>query len=93
MLAYVRRIERAFLAELDNLKAPIRSSDLLVPDEGRRGRFLAFRIQHAGKIASALAAQNIIVDYRGDSLRVGFGIYHERKDAIRLARALTSVRV
>jgi kynureninase len=92
MLAHVRGIERAFLAELDARKAPIRPSDLLVPDEERRGRFLAFRTPHAGKIAAALAAQNIIVDYRGDRLRVGFGIYHEKEDAIRLARALTSVR-
>jgi kynureninase len=91
MLAHVRGIERAFLAELDNLKSPIRSSDLLVTDEERRGRFLAFRTQHAGTIAAALAAQNIIVDHRGDRLRVGFGIYHEKEDAIRLARALTSV--
>jgi selenocysteine lyase/cysteine desulfurase len=92
MLEHVRGIERAFLAELDDLKAPVRASDLLVPDEERRGRFLAFRTQHAGKIAAALAAQNIIVDYRGDSLRVGFGIYHEKEDALRLANALTSVR-
>ncbi|MFL6690417.1 MAG: aminotransferase [Alphaproteobacteria bacterium] len=92
MLAHVRGIERAFLAELDNLKSPIRSSDLLVTDEERRGRFLAFRTQHAGTIAAALAAQNIIVDYRGDSLRIGLGVYHEKEDALRLANALTSVR-
>jgi len=91
MLAQVRGIERVFLAELDRLNAPVRSSDLLVPDEGRRGRFLAFRTADAGNITAALAAQNIIVDYRGDRLRVGFGIYHAEADAIRLAQALTSV--
>jgi selenocysteine lyase/cysteine desulfurase len=76
---------------LDRLNAPVRSSDLLVPDEGWRGRFLAFRTADAGNITAALAAQNIIVDYRGDRLRVGFGIYHAEADAIRLAQALTSV--
>jgi selenocysteine lyase/cysteine desulfurase len=92
MLAQVREIERMFLNELDRGGAPINSSDLLVPDQDRRGRFLAFRTADAGKISAALAAQNIIVDYRGDRLRVGFGIYHNDEDALRLARALTSVR-
>ncbi|HSC18926.1 MAG TPA: aminotransferase class V-fold PLP-dependent enzyme [Rhizomicrobium sp.] len=92
MLASVRKIERAFLRELDRAHAPISSSDLLVADETQRGRFLAFRTADAGKIAAVLAAQNIIVDYRGDRLRVGFGIYHREEDALRLARGLTSAR-
>ena len=92
MLAQVRGVERRFLTALDLLATPILSSDLLVPDEERRGRFLAFRTPDAGQITAALAAQNIIVDYRGDRLRVGFGIYHTEEDASRLARALTSVR-
>jgi selenocysteine lyase/cysteine desulfurase len=92
MLEHVRGIERAFLAELESMKAPIRSTDLLIPDESSRGRFLAFRTSNAQEITAALAAQNIIVDYRGDGLRIGFSIYHEKEDAVRLARALTSVR-
>ena len=92
MLEHVRGIERAFLAELESMKAPIRSTDLLIPDESRRGRFLAFRTPEAEKVTAALARQSIIVDYRGDRLRIGFGIYHEKEDALRLARALTSVR-
>jgi kynureninase len=88
----VRAIERAFLRELDLLNTPINSSGLTVPDEARRGRFLAFRTADAGTITAALAAQNIIVDYRSDRLRVGFGIYHDEDDAIQLARALTNVR-
>lgn len=92
MLAHVRGIERIFLAELERLKAPIRLSDILVPDEERRGRFLAFHTLDAGRITAALVAQNIIVDCRYDRLRIGFGIYHDEGDALRLARALTSVR-
>jgi kynureninase len=90
MLAQVREIERAFLTELDRLNASIRASDLLVSEEERRGRFLTFRTADAGKITAALAAQNIIVDYRDDRLRIGFGIYHNEEDELRLARALTS---
>jgi selenocysteine lyase/cysteine desulfurase len=88
MLAHVRGVERAFLSELDRQKAVIRSSDLVVPDETTRGRFLAFKTEDAGKIVQHLAAQNIIADYRGDRLRIGFGIYHGDDDAIRLARAI-----
>jgi kynureninase len=93
MLAHVRAVERAFLAELDRSNdAPVRSSNLMVPDEEMRGRFLTFRTEQAGAITSALAAQNIIVDYRGDRLRIGFGIYHNMDDAERLARALIHAR-
>jgi kynureninase len=92
MLTQMRGIERVFLSELDGADAPVRSSDLLVPEEEQRGRFLAFRTVEAATLTTALAAQNIIVDYRGDRLRVGFGIYHTEEDALRLARALTSVR-
>lgn len=93
MLEHVRRIERLFLTEIDGSNGPIHSSDLLVREEEHRGRFLAFRTPDAGKITAALAAQSVIVDYRGDRLRVGFGIYHAEEDALRLARALTSGRV
>jgi len=35
-----------------------------------------------------LAANNIIVDHRANRLRIGFGIYHEPDDAVRLAEAI-----
>ncbi|HEX4077316.1 MAG TPA: aminotransferase class V-fold PLP-dependent enzyme [Rhizomicrobium sp.] len=87
MLAQVRRLERAFLDELDRLHAPIGPANLLVSDETRRGRFLALRTKDAAQITQHLAAANIIVDHRGDRLRIGFGIYHEPDDAVRLANA------
>ena len=90
MLEQVRGIERVFLRELDRSSGPISSRDLLVPDEAQRGRFLAFRTADAGTINGKLAAQNIIVDYRGDRLRIGFGIYHSVDDAVRLARAISA---
>ncbi|HEX3429766.1 MAG TPA: aminotransferase class V-fold PLP-dependent enzyme [Rhizomicrobium sp.] len=90
MLEMVRAIERVFLAELDRLQSPLQSRDLVVLDENRRGRFLAFRARDAGAIAARLAAENIVVDWRGDRLRVGFGIYHDENDATRLATALAT---
>jgi len=91
MLAQVRRLERRFLAELDRLHAPIGSTNFLVPDETRRGRFLAFRTHDAARITQRLAASNIIVDHRGDRLRIGFGIYHAPDDAVRLAHAIAAI--
>ena len=88
MLAHVRALERTFLSELDQVHARLDSSMLVVPDTSRRGRFLAFRTEQAGAIAEALAARNFIVDFRGDRLRVGFGIYHDADAAVRLAQAL-----
>jgi selenocysteine lyase/cysteine desulfurase len=90
MLAHVREIERAFLHEIDLHKAAINRAMLLMPDESRRGRFLAFRTPDAGATAERLGKQNIIVDSRGDRLRIGFGIYHEAEDAVRVAQALAS---
>jgi kynureninase len=85
MLEQVRGIEGAFL---DGLSGALTPAMLMVPDENRRGRFLCFRTPDAGAITSRLAAQNIIVDHRGDRLRIGFGIYHTTEDAKRLATAL-----
>jgi selenocysteine lyase/cysteine desulfurase len=86
MLAQVRGIERAFLRESRSLQ--VNGANLLVPDEARRGRFLAFRTEQAGAIVARLAAKGIIADHRGDRLRIGFGIYHGEDDARRLAQAL-----
>ncbi|HTT81849.1 MAG TPA: hypothetical protein VMF67_00050, partial [Rhizomicrobium sp.] len=88
MLAQVRTLERRFLRELDRPHMPIDSGNLLVPDENRRGRFLAFRTDDAARITSRLAANNMIIDHRGDRLRIGFGIYHDPDDTTRLARAI-----
>ena len=86
MLAHVRGLERAFLSASHS--ADLSARTLVVADEARRGRFLAFRTAKAGAIVERLAAQNIVADHRGDRLRIGFGIYHAQADALRLADAL-----
>jgi selenocysteine lyase/cysteine desulfurase len=88
MLAHVRMIEHIFLAELKPGKHDIDPAMLMVKNHARRGRFLCFRTDAAAKITQTLAAQSIIVDHRGDRLRVGFGIYHDESHAQKLARAL-----
>ena len=91
MLAHVRTLERSFIAELDRLSAPVGSGNLIVQKEESRGRFLAFRTNDALLITARLAAKNIIVDHRGDHLRIGFGIYHEADHALRLASTIANV--
>ncbi|HLY07144.1 MAG TPA: aminotransferase class V-fold PLP-dependent enzyme [Rhizomicrobium sp.] len=91
MLDFVRGLERAFLAELDRIQAPLNSGFLVIGDEKKRGRFLSFRTDHAGTIAGRLASENVIVDHRGDRLRIGFGIYHHESDVLRLARAMARI--
>jgi selenocysteine lyase/cysteine desulfurase len=92
MLAQVRGIERAFLDELAKAKTPIDPAMLTVPDEARRGRFLAFRTPHAGEIVETLSSKGIITDSRGDCLRIGFGIYHTKDDAVRLAEVFNTLK-
>lgn len=88
MLAHVRMIEHIFLAELKPGRHDVDPSMLMVKNHAKRGRFLCFRTEAAGKISKALAEQSIIVDHRGDRLRIGFGIYHDESHAQKLARAL-----
>ncbi|HEY2033442.1 MAG TPA: aminotransferase class V-fold PLP-dependent enzyme [Rhizomicrobium sp.] len=87
MLMHVRGIEHTFLEAIQD-STTLDPLSLLIADEAKRGRFLCFRMEQAGAIKAKLAAKNIIVDYRGDRLRIGFGIYHTEHDALRLARAL-----
>jgi len=86
MLAHVRTLERVFLST--SRSAEVNAATLHVPNEASRGRFLTFRTPKASTIVQHLAESNIIVDHRGDRLRVGFGIYHTADDARRLAAAL-----
>jgi selenocysteine lyase/cysteine desulfurase len=90
MLAHVRMIEHIFLAELKPGRHDVDSSLLMVRNHARRGRFLSFRTEAAGKITQMLAEQSIVVDHRDDRLRIGFGIYHDESHTQRLARALKS---
>lgn len=90
MLEHVRGLERAFLIQLEKTSDPLIAKMLLVAEEYRRGRFLAFRTPGASAITAKLAAKNIIVDCRDDRLRIGFGIYHGESDARMLAKAVKS---
>lgn len=58
----------------------------LVPERSiERGNFLTYQTEDAEYYYLALHSRNVVTDYRGDRLRIGFGIYHSERDVERLA--------
>lgn len=91
--AHVRRLQAYFLDQLDALDVPGLGTVTLVPpaEVGERGHFLTFRLPEAGSVADRLRARKVIVDYRDDRLRIGFGIYHDEGDVDTLCRRLDGI--
>jgi selenocysteine lyase/cysteine desulfurase len=58
--------------------------ELLIDDPANRGNFLTFRSDDAADIYQRLHERRVITDYRGDRLRIGFGIYHDESDVDRV---------
>ncbi len=91
MHEYCLKLQRTFLDRLSAAKTRLRSVNLAIADEARRGRFLTFRTGDAPHIHRELSNRNILVDYRGDRLRFGFGIYQDEDDVARLVAALAEI--
>lgn len=84
--AHVQRLQSLFLDSVPRLPGR------LIPSrELERGNFLAFESGQAGQHYTELHDQGVITDYRGDRLRIGFGIYHGEHDVERLAKVVTSL--
>jgi selenocysteine lyase/cysteine desulfurase len=62
--------------------------ELVPPLPLDRGNFLTFRSKAAGDHYRSLHERGVITDYRGDRLRIGFGIYQDASDVDRLAEVL-----
>jgi kynureninase len=78
--AYALSLQDRFLAKLPAALA----GTLMIDEPRRRGRFLTFRAPEAQKIEAHLTARSIMLDRRGDRLRLGFGIYQDAEDVDRL---------
>lgn len=61
-------------------------AELLNP--GSPARFLALRSSEAARWKAQLEAEDVIVDVRGDVLRIGFGLYQDARDLEGLIEAL-----
>lgn len=79
---HVVALQQAFLGRLDDLDLPGVSTRSLIPaiDAPQRGHFLTFRTTDAEAWDRRLHEREVIVDHRGDRLRLGFGIYHDAGD-------------
>jgi selenocysteine lyase/cysteine desulfurase len=75
---HVHALQDRFLAGAPDL------GELLIDDPSRRGNFLTFRSDQAAEIYHRLHDKDVVTDYRGDRLRIGFGIYHDETDVDRL---------
>jgi len=83
--SHVSALQHQFLATCSM------SGELIPADVRPRGNVLTFRTDEAGTIYHKLHDQNVIVDYRGDRLRIGFGIYHDPADVERLVKAFSAI--
>lgn len=90
--AHVRDLQARLLGALDDSGSPHLGRELLVPSPpvAERGNFLAFATPRAADLRDELAARDVVVDVRGDRLRVGLGCYHDAGDVDELAARLTA---
>ncbi|MFA5940530.1 MAG: aminotransferase class V-fold PLP-dependent enzyme [Sinimarinibacterium sp.] len=87
--AHVVELQREFLAALDHRRHAVLSRSCLVPAEPHpRGSFLSFHHPRAGEVHAQLQAADVVTDVRGERLRIGFGLYHDRGDVTELLRRI-----
>ncbi|MET0307069.1 MAG: aminotransferase class V-fold PLP-dependent enzyme [Sphingomonas sp.] len=84
--AHVAALRDKLLAAL-----PIEADLLNPPGAGPQARFLALRTPNAARWKAELEADDIIVDVRGEVLRIGIGLYHDARDVDRLVEALSEL--
>lgn len=80
--AHAAALRARLLERLDD--TPFGAAELLNPiGQGPAPRFLALRSKDAARWQAALMAANVITDVRGDTLRIGFGLYQDQVDVDR----------
>ena len=91
--AHVMRMQRLFLARLEEIAAPELTLANLLPDISflNRGHFLTLRTSEAIAWQRRLLESGIVTDARGDRLRFGFGIYHDEEDVTKLVVRLRGI--
>lgn len=88
--AHVAPLRDRLLAGLSG--TPLGEAELLnPPGDGPQARFLAFRHPRAAAWKARLAEEDVVVDVRGDVLRIGIGLYHDPVDVDRLLEALADL--
>jgi kynureninase len=88
---HARTLSDVFLGALGNATQLQQRDLVLASADERRGQFLTFDFAEAAAVQAKLQAQSIITDVRGSRLRISFGLYHGREDAIYAAKRITQV--
>jgi selenocysteine lyase/cysteine desulfurase len=88
---HVRGLQSELLERLERAGRPLGlCAEQLVPGPTApdRGHFLTFRRADAATLRAELERVGVVVDSRGDRLRVGLGLYHGSADLERLVQRL-----
>ncbi len=91
---YVRGRQDRFLQQLGQLHGPLSREQLILEDLDNHGHFFAFALpnnQIAGELHRQLWDLGIVTDYRGNRLRIGFGLYHDDDDIDELLTRMESL--
>jgi len=92
---YVVGLQRYFLEQLESLPSDWLCRDRLILESlDLHGHFLTFELpdgEAAAEIHRQLLERNVIVDYRANRLRFGFGIYQDESDIDALFERLRQV--
>jgi selenocysteine lyase/cysteine desulfurase len=89
---HVLELQRHFLAEIEPLGLPHLNRSSLIPPDDPRGNFLCFRTNLAQALSRAWTSEGVVTDYRGDRLRIGFGIYQNLADVETFLRRIARLR-
>ncbi|HLS13139.1 MAG TPA: aminotransferase class V-fold PLP-dependent enzyme [Beutenbergiaceae bacterium] len=88
---HVTGLQESFIAAVQHQPGVLQGATLIPAAGLDRGHFLTYRTAQAGQITSELAGRGVIVDHRGDLLRIGFGVYHELNDVEALVNAFRTL--
>ncbi|MCB0354211.1 MAG: aminotransferase class V-fold PLP-dependent enzyme [Bdellovibrionales bacterium] len=90
---HVKNLQGFFLEALRHQnRFMLGSEDVLMHSLGRQGNFLTFRLVKAKLVTERLLQKDVIVDFRGRNLRIGFGVYHDEDDIEQLLERLSEIR-
>jgi selenocysteine lyase/cysteine desulfurase len=82
---HAQRLQQMFLDE------DVLPGELTPGSAAARGNFLTFETKHAAELYKGLHDRGVVTDYRGDRLRIGFGVYQDDDDVDRLVEVLREV--
>lgn len=81
---HIMKLQDLFLSQIQKT---IFSKYRLMNPEKPRGHFLTFDLgspTHCAEISAALKKNGVLTDYRGQKLRIGFGLYHTEENILKL---------